>query len=201
MRMAKPLRWRLKMAVHAYSVIQISLVFIRSDFRPTLGKWSGVSQSELLTTDTTTYRFADFVSQAMGMWYQHTHQRFQEILVHDNILVLVIFLWIKGNKKQQQLKLIMIAQFPSDCQKWFHDYDCYAYWLAYKCRASFSTNEKQNQNQSHLESARHFSRPLSKLQVIARNSDWFITLFAPVKIGRRNYFSNCFFDRHLKTAL
>ena len=35
---------------------------------------------------------------------------------------------------------------------------------------------------------RHFSRALSKLQVIARNSDWFIVLFAPVVIGRSNNF-------------
>ena len=35
---------------------------------------------------------------------------------------------------------------------------------------------------------RDFSRALSELQVIARNCDWFIALFAPVVIGR----SNCF---------
>ena len=35
---------------------------------------------------------------------------------------------------------------------------------------------------------RHFSRALSELQVIARNCDWFIALFAPIVIGR----SNCF---------
>ena len=34
-----------------------------------------------------------------------------------------------------------------------------------------------------------FSRgALSKLPVIARSSDWFIALFAPVVIGRINYF-------------
>ena len=36
--------------------------------------------------------------------------------------------------------------------------------------------------------ARDFSRLLSKLQVIARNSDWFIALFAPNVIGRSDYF-------------
>ena len=35
---------------------------------------------------------------------------------------------------------------------------------------------------------RDFSRAWSELQVIARNCDWFIALFAPVVIGR----SNCF---------
>ena len=35
---------------------------------------------------------------------------------------------------------------------------------------------------------RDFSRALSKLKIIAGNSDWFIALFAPVVIGR----SNCF---------
>ena len=39
---------------------------------------------------------------------------------------------------------------------------------------------------------RDFSRALSKLQVIARNSDWFIALFAPVVIGRNNYFGTGF---------
>ena len=34
---------------------------------------------------------------------------------------------------------------------------------------------------------RDFSRVLSKLQVISRNSDWFISLFALVVIGRSNY--------------
>ena len=33
-----------------------------------------------------------------------------------------------------------------------------------------------------------FSWALSKLQVIARNSDLFIGLFAPVVVGRSNYF-------------
>ena len=36
-----------------------------------------------------------------------------------------------------------------------------------------------------------------QLQVIARNSDWFIALFAPVVIGRSNYF----FDGHLKKVI
>ena len=36
---------------------------------------------------------------------------------------------------------------------------------------------------------RYFSRVFSKLQVIPRNSDWFIALFTPVVIGPSNYFS------------
>ena len=39
---------------------------------------------------------------------------------------------------------------------------------------------------------RAFSRALSKLQVIARNSDWFIALFVPVVIGRSYYFGTGF---------
>ena len=35
---------------------------------------------------------------------------------------------------------------------------------------------------------RDFSRALSKLEVIARNSDCFISLFGPVVIGRIDYF-------------
>ena len=36
--------------------------------------------------------------------------------------------------------------------------------------------------------AHDFSRAMSKFQVIARNSDWFIVRFASVVIGRSNYF-------------
>jgi len=39
---------------------------------------------------------------------------------------------------------------------------------------------------------RDFSRVLSKLQSIARISDWFLALFAPVMIGRSNYFGLLF---------
>ena len=35
---------------------------------------------------------------------------------------------------------------------------------------------------------RDFSCALDKLQVITRNSDWFIVLFAHVLIGRSDYF-------------
>mgnify|MGYP006862608481 CR=1 FL=1 len=35
---------------------------------------------------------------------------------------------------------------------------------------------------------RDYSRALIKLQVIAKDSDWFIALFAPVVIGQCNYF-------------
>ena len=55
-----------------------------------------------------------------------------------------------------------------------------------KISPSFSTNEKQIQNQSyHVHGM--FSRAFGKLQVIARNSGWFIALLAPVVIGRSNY--------------
>ena len=52
--------------------------------------------------------------------------------------------------------------------------------IGLKSRASFSTNRRQNENQ-----LRYFSRIVNKLQVIARNFDWFIALFALVVIGRR----------------
>ena len=39
---------------------------------------------------------------------------------------------------------------------------------------------------------RDFSRALSKLHVIARNSDWLIALFVPVVIGPSNYFGVSF---------
>ena len=59
-------------------------------------------------------------------------------------------------------------------------------WLK-ESLASFSTNEKQNQNQSHHVRV-IFSRASRELQVIARNCNWFIALFVSVVIGR----SNCF---------
>ena len=46
-----------------------------------------------------------------------------------------------------------------------------------------------------------FSRALSKLQVIARNLDWFIALFDPIVIDRSCEVWYRFFDSHLKTAL
>ena len=54
---------------------------------------------------------------------------------------------------------------------------------------------------SHLEAkpkliapcTRDFSRALNRLDLIARLSDWFTTLFTPVVIGRSNYFGYGFF--------
>ena len=64
-------------------------------------------------------------------------------------------------------------------------------------RASSSTNEKQNKNKSLL----RFSRLLTKLHLIARNSDWFIELFASYVIGWCNYIGIGFSTSHLKTSL
>ena len=70
-----------------------------------------------------------------------------------------------------------------------------------KTRASFSTNEKQKQNQSHLVT-RDFCRTLSKLHVIAWNSHWFSALLASVMTGRSNYFGISFSTVvSVKTAL
>ena len=44
------------------------------------------------------------------------------------------------------------------------------------------------------------NRTTYELEIIARNCDWLIVLFAPVVIGRKNCFG-WFFDSHLKTAL
>ena len=69
-----------------------------------------------------------------------------------------------------------------------------------KTSASFF-NQRETQPKPITPCARDFSRPLSKLQVIARNSDWFFALFAPVVICWRNYFWYWFFYSHLKTVL
>jgi len=69
----------------------------------------------------------------------------------------------------------LLEQFSNDCRN----------YVIVKTRASFSTNEKQNHNQS---CTRDFSRASSELQVIARNCDWFMALFVRVVIG----WSNCF---------
>ena len=39
---------------------------------------------------------------------------------------------------------------------------------------------------------RDFPGALSKLKIVARNSDWYIALFAPVVICRSNYFGIAF---------
>ena len=39
----------------------------------------------------------------------------------------------------------------------------------------------------------HFSCSVSKLQVVARNFDWFIMLFAPLDTGQINHFDLVFF--------
>ena len=51
----------------------------------------------------------------------------------------------------------------------------------------FSTNDKQNQKQSHQSC--DFSRAL---RVIGRKCDWFVSLFTPVGIVRNNCFGNGF---------
>ena len=52
------------------------------------------------------------------------------------------------------------------------------------------TDEKQNQSNQTLYALS--SRALIKSHVIARNSDWFIALFAPDVIGRSKHFGICF---------
>ena len=49
-------------------------------------------------------------------------------------------------------------------------------------------NELEAELRQITPSTNDFSRPLSKLQVISRTSEWFIALFAPLVIGWSNYF-------------
>ena len=58
-------------------------------------------------------------------------------------------------------------------------------WLKNRNDASFSTNEKVTQTNRTL-FARFFPRFEQLLQAIAEHSDWFISLSAPLVIGRRN---------------
>ena len=58
-------------------------------------------------------------------------------------------------------------------------------WL--KVSRQFS-NQWETEPKPSAPCTRSFSRALSKLQVIARDSDWFNVRFAPVAIGRSNYF-------------
>jgi len=67
-------------------------------------------------------------------------------------------------------------------------------WLAKKSRPKRESN-------LIAPYTRDFSRALSKWQVIAANSDWFIALFAPVVIGRSNYFAIGFRDSNLETTI
>ena len=59
-------------------------------------------------------------------------------------------------------------------------------WLSNLSRFFQSLRTKTKSNRTLY--ARFFPRFKPKLQVIARNSDWFFALLAPVLIGRRNYF-------------
>lgn len=57
----------------------------------------------------------------------------------------------------------------------------------------FSTNDREEKTKTNRTLfARFFSHALSQLQVIAMNSDWFITLFSPVVIGRSSDFAISF---------
>lgn len=78
--------------------------------------------------------------------------------------------------KSGKLEGVLIEQFSNDCPKLLRECDCSVWWLANQSRASFSVNVRQTQNQSQFVSA-IFSRALSTLQVIARNSDRLIALF------------------------
>ena len=53
----------------------------------------------------------------------------------------------------------------------------FALWLAKIARATFSTNQKLNQNQSWLDRTRFAALGVSRF------SDWFILFFVPVVIG------------------
>ena len=56
-------------------------------------------------------------------------------------------------------------------------------WISHQFFNQWETKPKQIAPYT-----RDFYRALSKLQIIARNSDWFIALFVSVAIGRSNYF-------------
>ena len=58
-------------------------------------------------------------------------------------------------------------------------------WLK-NLAAVFQPMRSKNKNQSHL--VRAIYPALSASYTISRNYDWFIALFAPVVIGRNNYF-------------
>ena len=57
-------------------------------------------------------------------------------------------------------------------------------WLKIPCKFF---NQRVTKPKPNEPCTRDFSLAWSKLQVIARNSDWFISLFAPVVIGGSNY--------------
>ena len=72
--------------------------------------------------------------------------------------------------------------------------------IGLKISRQFLNQWEPNPKTNHIFSTCDSSRAMSKLQVIATNSDWFIALFAPVVIGRSNYSDVGFSDSHLKTA-
>ena len=67
-------------------------------------------------------------------------------------------------------------------------------------RPLFNQTEEKPKPIAPWPCARDFSRALSKLRGIARNSDWFFAVFALVVLGRSNYFGIGFSTVTLKRS-
>ena len=78
------------------------------------------------------------------------------------------------------------------------DCDCCPSWIAWESCVSFYQWEAKPKS---IEACKcDFSYTLSKLQVISSNSDWFMTLSAPVVIGLNIVTLMLNIESHLKTA-
>ena len=64
--------------------------------------------------------------------------------------------------------------------------------IGVRIMCQFSINERRKPAKPITPFTRDFSRALSMLHVIARNSDWFIALSSLVVIGRSYFFGNSF---------
>ena len=93
---------------------------------------------------------------------------------------------------KKNIAFVRIQQFSDDCLTKLSD------WLKDLALVFQPMRGKTKTNRTLY--AQFFSRALSTLQAIARNSDWFVELFAPVVIGRSNYFGTLIFRQSFENC-
>ena len=97
---------------------------------------------------------------------------------------------IKRWKSYNQVKRgkpLLLQQFWIDRRKQLLENHCYAFWLAKKSRASFSTNYKRNKTKASYTLYVRFFPRFEQVTVNFSESDWLNALFSPgVIIGSRS---------------
>ena len=89
---------------------------------------------------------------------------------------------IKRWKSYNQVKRgkpLLLQQFWIDRRKQLLENHCYAFWLAKKSRASFSTNYKRNKTKANYTLYVRFFPRFEQVTVNFSESDWLNALFSP----------------------